>query len=287
MSRVAYVNGRYLPHREARVHVEDRGFQFADGVYEVIAVEEGGFVDEHLHLARLTRSLGELRIAPPMAEAALKCVMREVIRRNAVRDGFLYLQITRGAAPRDFAFPAQIRPSLVMTARRRQPANPGWQAEGVAVVTHPDLRWARRDIKAVGLLPSVLAKQKAKESGAYEAWLVDGEGRVTEGASSNAWIVTAAGEVVTHPADHDILNGVTRLALLHLLAQERLDVAERRFSVGEARAAREAFLTSTTNGILPVTRIDGAPVGDGRPGPLSRRLSELYRAYAAHHGQDR
>jgi D-alanine transaminase len=280
MSRIAYVNGRYLPHRQACVHIEDRGFQFADGAYEVIAVRNGGFVDEAPHLARLHRSLGELRIAAPMSDAALQAVMRETVHRNRVVDGILYLQVTRGAAPRDFPFPPGVRPSLIMTARAQRPLDPKFLERGVRVVTVPDIRWARPDIKSVALLPNALGKQHAKESGAYEAWQVDRDGNVTEGTSSNAWIVTAKDEIVTHQADHAILNGVTRLGVLQVAREAGLTLVERPFSVGEAKGAREAFLTSTTNFVVPVVQIDEATVGEGRPGEFVRRLRAAYAAFA-------
>jgi D-alanine transaminase len=279
MSRIAYVNGRYLPHRLARVHVEDRGFQFADAVYEVIAIRRGAFVDEDRHLARLVRSRGVLALAAPMSEAALKLVIRETVRRNRVSDGIVYLQLSRGTAPRDFAFPAHTRPSLVITVRRMRIADPRLIAEGVAVITVPDQRWKRPDVKSVSLLPNVLAKQRAKEAGAYEAWQVDAQGNVSEGTSSNAWIVSAADEVITRQADTSILKGVTRMAVFDILARRGLRLVERPFGVAEAKAAREAMLTSATNGVLPVVRIDGAPVGDGRPGPLTLSLAAAYRAF--------
>jgi D-alanine transaminase len=281
MSRISYVNGRYLPHRDALVHVEDRGFQFADAVYEVFAIRRGGLVDEALHLARLARSLVELRMAPPMGEAALKLVLREVVRRNRVANGTLYLQVSRGAAPRDFVFPKAARPTLVVTVRPQRRQDPRLLEEGVGVITIPDIRWGRPDIKTVGLLPNALGKQQARDTGAFEAWQVDRDGRVTEGTSTNAWIVTADGEVVTRQADHSILNGVTRYGLLQLLGGEGLRLAERPFSVAEAKAAREAFLTSTTNFVLPVVSIDGAPVANGHPGTLTLRLRALYDAYVA------
>ena len=280
MSRIAYVNGRYLPHRQACVHIEDRGFQFADGAYEVIAVRRGSFVDEAPHLARLHRSLGELRIRAPMSDAALQAVMRETVHRNRVVDGILYLQVTRGAAPRDFPFPPGVRPSLIMTARAQRPLDPKILERGVRVVTVPDIRWARPDIKSVALLPNALGKQHAKESGAYEAWQVDRDGNVTEGTSSNAWIVTAKNEIVTHQADHAILNGVTRLGVLQVAREADLTLIERPFSVGEAKGAREAFLTSTTNFVVPVVRIDEATVGEGRPGEFVRRLRAAYAEFA-------
>jgi D-alanine transaminase len=281
VSRIAYVDGQYLPHRSAGVHIEDRGYQFADGVYEVLAVAGGRLLDEGPHLARLARSLVELRIAAPMPEAALKIVMREVVRRNGVRDGPLYMQVTRGAAPRDHAFPQTAKPVLVVTARRKKPADPSLAANGIGVITIPDIRWRRCDIKSVALVANVLGKQRAKEAGAYEAWQVDSDGRVTEGTSTNAWIVTADGAAVTRQADNAILNGVTRLAVFDIIHREGYRLVERPFTVAEAKTAREAFVTSTAVELLPVVRIDGDRVGDGRPGPLSRTLREFYLAHAA------
>ena len=281
MSRVAYVDGQYLPHRSAAVHIEDRGYQFADGVYEVLAVVGGRLVDEALHLGRLARSLSELRIAAPISDPALKIVMREVVRRNGVHNGIVYLQITRGVAPREHAFPKLAKPVLVVTSRRRKPADPRAGADGVAVITIPDVRWQRCDIKSIALVPNVLGKQQANEAGAYEAWQVDREGRVTEGTSTNAWIVTADGIVATRQPDSAILNGITRLAVLDIIRREGYGFAERPFTLAEAKAASEAFLTSTTADLLPVVRIDGDPVGSGVPGPLSRRLRECYLAHAA------
>jgi len=287
MSRIAYVNGRYVPHRAARVHVEDRGFQFADAVYEVVAIENGVFIDEGLHLARLHRSLAALCMASPMSDAALRAVLREVVRRNGVAEGIVYLQVTRGTAPRDFAFPAAARPSLVVTARRKRLVDPRLVAEGVRVITVPDIRWGRPDIKSVSLLPNALGKQQAKEAGAFEAWQVDREGNVTEGTSSNAWIIAPTGELVTRQADRGILNGVTRTGLMHLIETLQLRVLERPFSVAEAKAAREAFLTSASNFLVPVVRIDDTSIGGGVPGPVTRRLIEAYASYAAAGGADR
>jgi D-alanine transaminase len=281
MSRIAYVNGRYVAHREARVHVEDRGFQFADGVYEVIAVAGGRPIDEDLHLARLARSLGELAIAAPLSDAVLRHKFREVLRRNRVRDGIVYLQITRGAARRDHAFPVGAAPSVVITARRGRPPDPAVAARGVAVVTIPDIRWRRCDIKSVSLLPNILGKQQAKLAGAYEAWMVADDGTITEGTSTNAWIVTRGGALVTRPADAAILNGVTRLSVLRLAREAGLAIEERAFSRGEALAAAEAFLTSTTAYVLPVVAIDGKPVGEGRPGAFTRKLLDTYRGYVS------
>ena len=263
------------------MHIEDRGFQFADGVYEVIAVVGGHLVDEEPHLARLHRSLAELRVAPPMADSALKVVMREVIRRNGVDTGIVYLQVTRGAAPREHAFPKAAKPTLVVTSRRTSAPDPRLGQDGIAVITIPDIRWQRCDIKSVALVANVLGKQQAREAGAYEAWQVDRDGRITEGTSTNAWIVTADGTVVTRAADTAILNGVTRLAVFDIMRREGYRLVERAFTVAEAKAAREAFLTSTTADLLPVVRIDGAPVGEGRPGPLVLKLRAAYLAHAA------
>jgi D-alanine transaminase len=281
MSRIAYVDGQYLPHRSAAVHIEDRGYQFADGVYEVFAVVGGHIVDEDPHLVRLKRSLGELRIAAPMPDAALKVVLHEVVRRNRIRHGVVYLQITRGVAPRDHSFPKAAKPVLVVTSRARKPADPSIADQGIAVITIPDIRWQRCDIKSIALLPNVLGKQSAREAGAYEAWLVDRDGYVTEGTSTNAWIVTADGAVVTHRADNAILNGITRLVVLNIIRREGYRLVERRFTVEEAKAASEAFLTSTTSTLLPVIKIDDEPVGNGAPGPLARGLREYYLVHAA------
>jgi len=272
MSRIAYVSGRYCRQDEAVVSIEDRGYQFADGVYEVIAVHRGHLVDEALHLLRLARSLHELRIAAPMSDRVLRHVLRRVIRLNKVRNGSVYLQITRGVAPRNHAFPLVAFPQLVVTAQRAKPADPKFLAEGAAVISIPDLRWARRDIKSISLLPNVLGKQLAREAGAYEAWQVDADGFVTEGTSSNAWIVTSGGVIVTRKADHDILNGITRLVVIDLAAKAGLRFEERAFSLAEAKTAGEAFLTSTSSLITPVTRIDGAKVADGVPGPVTMML---------------
>jgi len=281
MSRIAYTAGQYLPHRQAAVHIEDRGFQFADGVYEVIAVVDGHLVDEERHLARLDRSLAELRIPPPMGEAALKTVIREVVRRNGVDTGIVYLQVTRGAAPREHAFPKAAKPTLVVTSRRTRPPDPKLGQDGIAVITIPDIRWQRCDIKSVALVANVLGKQQAREAGAYEAWQVDRDGRITEGTSTNAWIVTADNTVVTRAPDHAILDGVTRLAVIDIIRREGCRLVERPFTVAEAKAAREAFLTSTTADLLPVVRIDDAPIGNGRPGLLTERLRAAYLAHAA------
>ncbi len=279
MSRIAYVNGRFAPHRDAAVHIEDRGYQFADAVYEVIAIQNGRFVDEEPHLDRLDRSLGELRLAPPVARPALKHILRETVRRNRVRDGIVYMQVSRGVARRDHAFPAHRNSSLVVTARTTKPKSAA-KSGGVTVVTTEDIRWKRCDIKTVGLLPNVLAKQMAAEAGAYEAWLIGADGAITECTSANAWIVTRGRDVVTRPPTHAILNGITRRTVRAIAEEAGYRVVERSFTLDEALAAAEAFLTSTTSHVMPVVRIDGRPVGDGRPGPLTGALQEKYEAHA-------
>lgn len=281
MPRYAYVNGRYLPHRDAAVHIEDRGYQFGDGVYEVVTIAGGRLVDESPHLDRLERSLSELSIPMPLSRRALELVSHELIRRNGVSNGIVYMQVTRGVAPRDHKYPAHAVPSLVMTTRHIDFATQPKFTDGVSVITIPDLRWARRDIKTIALLPNCMGKQKAYEAGAYEAWQVDGDGMVTEGTSSNAWIVTAEGRLVTRHLSSDILHGITRRTVLAIAVEEGVRFEERAFSVDEAMHAREAFVTSATSFVTPVVRIDDTPVADGRPGPLSRRLLAWYRDYAA------
>jgi D-alanine transaminase len=282
MSRIAYVNGRYLPRARAMVSVEDRGFQFADGVYEVCEVRDGRLVDERRHMARLDRSLRELRIARPMTPAALSVVLHETVWRNRVRDGIVYLQITRGAARRDFPFPSRdTPPTVVVTARSNDLARLEQLAtEGVAVVTVPDIRWGRVDIKSVALLPNVLAKQAARDAGAREAWLVDAAGRVNEGASSNAWIVTREGTLITHPLGRDILPGITRSVVIDAIKAQGLAFEERAFTVADAYAAREAFITSASQIVLPVVAIDGRPIGNGAPGPIAAGLRRDYHRHA-------
>jgi D-alanine transaminase len=282
MSRIAYVNGRYLPFRDAKVHVEDRGYQFADGVYEVCEVRGGRLIDQRRHMARLKRSLDELRIRMPMSPAALGIVLREVVARNRIGYGLVYLQITRGVARRDAAFPVpEVPPALVVTARALNKArNEALAAKGIAVISVPDIRWGRVDIKSVGLLPNVLARQAAIDQGAREAWLIDKDGKVTEGASANAWIVTKAGTLVTRQADHAILRGITRTVALDVVKALALTVEERPFTLDEAHAAREAFITSATQIVMPVVRIDGRPVGDGKPGPVAIALRRAFHRFA-------
>lgn len=277
MSRIAYVNGRYVPQRRAAVNVEDRGYQFADGVYEVFYVRDRRLIDAELHLDRLERSLNEIRLSPPMAREPLQRVLHEVLHRNRISEGLVYLQITRGVARREHAFPAAaIPPSFVVTARRTPPfpaAAADWAA---GAITHPDLRWARCDIKTVALLPNVLAKQAAREQGAVEAILVDREGMVTEGASTSVWLVDAMGKLRIRQLDHAILPGCTRAALIALLHETRMPFAEGAFSAEELRRGREVFLTSASSFVKPVVRIDGAAVGDGTVGPVTSRLFDLF-----------
>jgi D-alanine transaminase len=276
--RVAYVNGRYVPHGEAGVHIEDRGLQLGDSIYEVFAVRDGHLRDEEGHLDRLERSVGEIHIAMPMGRTALMLVMRELIRRNRIRDGLLYLQVSRGAVKRDHPIPAVVpRPTLILTARPYDFAGAEARAAGgVSVVTHPDLRWGRCDIKTTQLLANLLAKTEARKLGAYEAWLVDRDGFVTEGASTTAWIVDKDGQVVTRSLSNAILPGVTRRVIMEAAAEAQLPIVERNFTPDEAKAAREAFISSAANAATPITTIDGAKIGDGKPGSLSRRIAELY-----------
>ena len=278
MSRFVYVNGSYRPYGEACVHVEDRGFQFSDAVYEVCEVDGGQLIDERGHMERLRRSLGELRIAPPMSLRALGVVLRETVRRNRVGHGLVYLQVSRGVAPA--AMPSVVCYAKAKSARALEQR----AADGIRVITMLDIRWRRPDIKSVSLLPNVLARQAAAEAGAQEAWLVDDRGFVTEGAASNAWIITNDGVLVTRPAETGILRGVTRAVLLRVIARTGLDLVERPFSVAEAKSATEAFITAATSTVMPVVTVDGVPVGDGRPGPRTSQLRQLFRDAAERSG---
>ena len=278
MGRIAYVNGRYERHGEAAVHIEDRGYQLGDAVYEVWALFDGKLGDAEGHFTRLARSLGELKIAMPMSRAALETVLHETVRRNRVREGMVYLQVSRGVSPRDHAFPSQpVSPAVVVTVKAVDRATAETKAaKGVAVITTPENRWGRCDIKTVGLLPNALAKQAAKERGAAEAWFVDDMGLVTEGASSNAWIVDADGTLRTRSTNANILRGVTRMTLMQVIAKEGMLVDERPFTPEEAKSAKEAFISGAGALILPVVAVDGEPVGDGKVGPVATRLRRLY-----------
>jgi D-alanine transaminase len=278
VTRIAYVNGLYLSHRSAAVHIEDRGFQFADSVYEVCSFHDGVFIDEQAHLERLERSLSLIDIEMPMSNAGLRIVFRELVRKNRIHSGIIYCQVTRGQAKRDHGFPdPATTPTLVVTAKR---VAPGFLDErrrnGVGVVFRPDTRWAQCHIKSTGLLPNVLAKQSARVAGADEAWFVDEEGNVTEGTSTNAWIVTGQGTLVTRPLDSHILGGVTRGALITCARAAGLPVEERKFSVEEAKNAAEAFSSASTIGALPIVSLDGIIISDGAPGPITSRLNALY-----------
>jgi D-alanine transaminase len=280
MSRIAYVNGRYVPHGEAAVHIEDRGYQFADGVYEVCEVANGNLIDMTLHLDRLNRSLSELQIDWPVDRKALERILLETVARNRVQNGLVYLQVTRGVAKRDHVFPISGTPSaLVVTAKSTDPAAAAKKFErGVSVITVPENRWDRVDIKTVGLLPNCLARQKAKEQGAAEAWFVDDDGMVLEGGATNAWIVTADGMLITRPADHGILRGITRTTAIEAANAIGLKVEERHFSVEEALQARESFITAATALITPVVSIDGNPVANGHPGSVVSSLRDAFIA---------
>ncbi|TCR85390.1 D-amino-acid transaminase [Rhizobium sp. BK376] len=278
MPRIAYVNGQYVPHTDAMVHIEDRGYQFADGVYEVCEVRHGLIVDLTRHLDRLNRSLGELRIAWPMSRAALTQVIRQTLRRNHVRNGLFYLQVTRGVARRDHVFPREGTPSsIVVTAKSTDSTIVAKKnASGIKAITVRDNRWDRVDIKTVGLLPNALARQQAKEAGAQEAIYVDHNGMVKEGAATNVWIVDAEGVLVTRPAEHGILRGITRTTLIDVAGKLDLPVAERYFSVEEMMSAREVFITAATSICFPVVSIDGQTVANGHPGSVSQKIREAF-----------
>jgi D-alanine transaminase len=277
MPRLAYVNGRYVPHSSAVVHIEDRGFQFADGVYEVIALMNGRFADETGHLDRLERSLGELKIDLPMKRKSLQFVLREFVRRNRLKNASLYIQISRGVAPRDFKFPLPVKPTLVMTIR---PAKFGNLVARKAV-TVPDIRWKRRDIKSTALLPQVLAKQAAVDKGAYEALMMDDDGFITEGSSTNAWMVDKKNNLITRPAQGNmILKGVTRNALQALCKKEKIKIIERPFSAKEAYQAKEIFTTAAVSLVTPIVELDGKKIGDGKIGALASKILDVYLAYA-------
>ncbi len=278
--RIAYVDGRYVRHAIARVHIEDRGLQLADSIYEAFSVVQGRVVDATGHLNRLERSLRELAMTMPVSRASLSVILRELVRRNHIGDGFLYLQVTRGAVKRDHAIPATSHPTLIVTARPFDTAAYEKRAAaGIGVATAPDNRWGRCDIKTTALIPNVLAKTDAKAKGAYEVWLVDKDGFVTEGGSTSAWIVTKDGRIVTRDLGANILPGVTRATLLRAAeaSGSNAKCEERAFTVAEALDAQEAFLTAASAYVMPVVAIDGQKVGDGKPGPVTKRLQSVYR----------
>jgi D-alanine transaminase len=275
MSRIVFLNGSFLPQEEAMVPIMDRGFLFADGVYEGFGVLGGRIVDNDPHLERLERSLNEVRIANPYSRAEWTRLEEELVHRNGMMEGFLYLQVTRGVAERDFLFPKNAAPTVMMFTQAKPIVNSPLAETGIAVVSVPDLRWKRRDIKSLSLLAQVLAKQAAADAGAQEAWMVE-DGFVTEGGSSSAFIITKAGSIVVRPLSHAILPGITRKAILRLAKEAGLRLEERHFSLEEAFEAAEAFNTSASLFVVPVVSIDNRPVADGRPGPLTRRLRNLY-----------
>ena len=278
MARIAYVNGEYVRLSNAAVHIEDRGYQFADGVYEVCLVINGEFWDREGHMARLRRSLFELQIDLPISDEAVGVIIAELLRRNKLKTALVYIQVSRGVAPRNHPFPnPAVNAAMVMTARRFDIDQSDAAAKvGASVITHPDIRWDRVDIKTVGLLPNVLAKQAAREAGSIEAWLVR-EGRVTEGSSSNAWIVTGDGTLITHPKTNEILGGITRQTALACAQELQIKVEERPFSVDEAYNAAEGFISSATNLVMPIVQIDQKKIGNGAPGPITLRLREAYK----------
>ncbi len=279
MPKITYVNGRYVPHGQAVVHVEDRGFQFADGVYEVIAVSNGVIVDEEAHLDRFDRSLRELSMDWPVGRRPLRFIMQEVLRRNTVSYGSIYLQATRGSAPRNHPFPAYSSPSLIVSAKSGKKPDFETAIKGNSVISLPDIRWQRCDIKSVSLLPNVLLKQAAIEADAAESWLVNDQGVVTEGTASNAWIVTHEYELITRHLDSSILAGITRQSILKLITEEGISFVEREFTLVEAKQAKEAFFTSTTALVKPAVQIDDTVIGDGQPGPLTKKILAYYLKY--------
>ena len=275
MSRIVYVNGAYLPEEQAKISVFDRGFLFADGVYEVSSVLRSKLIDNPGHLTRLHRSLGELAMMAPASDTEIETIQKTLIEKNDVDEGLVYLQVTRGAADRDFAYPVGVRPSLVMFTQRKSVINSPQAKSGISVIAVDDIRWRRRDIKSVGLLAPCMAKMQAKAAGADDAWLVE-DGYVTEGSSSNAFIVSAEGVLITRQLGNEILAGITRKAVLKLAQEQQLEIEQRPFSIEEACNASEAFITSATTFVMPVVSIDGNPIADGKPGRLTRRLRELY-----------
>jgi D-alanine transaminase len=274
MSRTVYINGDYVPETEGKISLFDRGFLFADGVYEVTAVVNGKLIDYEPHMERLARSLGELRIAMPCSRAELQEMHQEMIHRNQLDHGMVYMQITRGSADRDFKFPKETRANLVAFTQVKNLVDNPDATTGVKVIIIPDIRWARRDIKSVMLLASVLGKQAAYEEGAFEAWMIE-DGEITEGTSSNAYIVKDQ-RVITRPLSNRILAGITRQSLFKLAREAGVHIEERAFTAKEAHDADEAFLTSASNFVLPIVEIDGKRIGGGQPGPMVRRLRQLF-----------
>jgi D-alanine transaminase len=275
MSRIVYVNGEYLAEEDAKISVFDRGFLFADGVYEVSSVLHGKLIDNQGHLVRLARSLSELNMAPPATDNEIEEIQKQLIQKNKVIEGLVYLQVTRGAADRDFAYPEGVQSSLVMFTQVINIKDNPKALTGISVITTPDIRWGRRDIKTVGLLAPCMAKMCAKQEGADDAWLVE-DGKVTEGSSNNAYIVTPDNTLITRQLGSEILSGITRKAVLKLAQSHAITIEERGFTPEEAYAASEAFITSASSFVMPVISIDNKPVGNGKPGPITQKLRELY-----------
>ena len=273
--RTVYVNGEYVPENEARISIFDRGVLFADAVYEVCAVLDARLIDTEAHLARLRRSLREIGIALPLSDEGILAIMRELVSRNTIQEGMVYIQVSRGVADRDFIPPSDAEPGVFAFAQERSLEDSPAARNGIRVVTMPDIRWGRRDIKTVALLASSLSKRDANEAGADDAWLVE-DGFITEGTASNAWIVTSDGRIVTRPLSNAILAGCTRAAVLQLAEEAGLAVEERRFSPEEARESAEAFLTGASALVTGVVAIDGRVLSNGAPGPLTCRLREIY-----------
>lgn len=281
MPRISYINGKYVPHHLATVGVEDRGLQFADSVYEVVALIDGKFADMRGHLDRLERSLRELRIDMPMRRKALEIAMRHLVSLNRIKNGGLYIQVTRGEAARDFKFPKDTAPTLIMTLRSATFDIEARKSAAKKVITVPDIRWQRRDIKTTGLLAQVLAKQTALDAKADDAWMFDDKGMINEASASNAWIVDKKGNLITRPTkENKILKGVTRSALQSFCKGAGIKLVERPFSVKEAKAAKEAFMSSAVALIVPVSHIDGVRIGDGKIGPVTSKIFDLYMNYA-------
>ncbi|NVJ91054.1 MAG: D-amino-acid transaminase [Methylocystaceae bacterium] len=276
MSRFAYVNGTYARHEEASVHIEDRGFQFADGIYEVIYLYKGRLIDTEAHLDRMERSLREIHMDMPMSRRAMMPIIKELIRRNRLRTGLIYMQVTRGSSKRDFIFPEDTVPTLVITARRGAAFDPNKSLQGMKVMTMEDMRWARCDIKTTALLPASMCKQVALDAGYSDAWLVNKEGFVTEGTSNNAWIVNAEGKLQTRPPSHEILNGITRKSIIELAQKEGIEIVEKPFTVEEAYNAREAFVTSASACVKPVTQIDDKVIANGAVGLTCEKIAKIY-----------